>query len=168
MKYDGPFRYTLILSGAEDKRVISKKIFKGVVSTFRKPLTKDKTPKIYILKLKEEIVYVGYASQSIGKRLRQGIKAKGLNGYYGYKWKQASELELLVFVFEQDLKGNQHADDKPHIALAEAVEAELVFKVRKETGKWPEFQNEIHFNNVRLEKAKEIAGEIYGEMSEER
>ncbi|RFC55010.1 hypothetical protein [Brumimicrobium aurantiacum] len=168
MDFKGPYCYTLFLSGEKDKRVLFKKDSNGHETNFKKPVTKSKTPKIYILKAKEKIVYVGYASQSIGTRLGQGIRATGKNGYHGNKWKQVSELELLVFIFDQELKGNKHDDDKPHIALAEAVEAELVFKVRKETGKWPEFQNEIHFNNVRLEKAKEIAREIYGEVSEER
>lgn len=161
MEYSGPYSYTLHLTGEEDKRAIEKKTCNGVVSNFKQPVTLDKTPKIYILKHSGNIVYVGYASQSIGTRLGQGMRAAGLNGYHGYKWKQVEQLELLVFVFDKTLKGNKHKDDMPYIAFAEAVEAELVYKARQETCKWPAFQNEIHFNNEELESAKEIATEIY-------
>ena len=161
MTYTGPYCYTLFLSGKEYKRVISKKECNGRLSNFKRPVTLNKTPKVYILKSEKKIVYVGYASQSIGTRLSQGIRAAGLNGYHGYKWKQLNQIELLVYVFDQELKGSKHIDDKPYSLLAEAVEAELVFKVREETGSWPEFQNEIHFNNKELKLAKKIAAEIY-------
>lgn len=161
MTYTGPYCYTLFLSGKELKRVIAKKECDGRPSNFKRPVTLNKTPKIYILKSEAKIVYVGYASQAIGTRLGQGIKAKGLNGYHGYKWKQLDQVELLVYVFDQELKGSKHQDDKPYSLLAEAVEAELVFKVREETGSWPKFQNEIHFNNEQSDKAKDIARDIY-------
>ena len=45
--------------------------------------------------------------------------------------------------------------------FVESVEAELVYLIRKKTGKWPCFQNEIHFSNHNLKKAKEIALAIY-------
>ncbi|MBI6117950.1 hypothetical protein [Salegentibacter maritimus] len=164
MKYTGPYCYTLFLSGENGKRVISKKECNGVTSNFQKPVTLSKTPKIYILKHEGEIVYVGYASQAIGTRLSQGIKAKGLNGYHGYKWKQVDQLELFVYVFDKEIKGGKHLDDKPFTLLAEAVEAELVYKVREKTGQWPEFQNEIHFNNEDLELTKRIAGKMFEEI----
>lgn len=124
MEYSGPYHYSLFLSGTEQERFIEKKVQDGVVTNFKRPVTKDKTPKIYVLKHKGKIVYVGYASQSIGKRLGQGVRAKGLNGYYGYKWKQVSEVELLVFIFNKELKGNKHKKDEPIIAFTEAIEAE--------------------------------------------
>tara|TARA_R100000687_G_C6418645_1_gene149881 strand:- start:151 stop:663 length:513 start_codon:yes stop_codon:yes gene_type:complete len=165
MKYSKPYCYTLFLSGGSDKRVITKKTCDGNPTKFRRPVTLNKTPKIYLLKAGEKIVYVGYASQSIGTRLGQGIRAGGLNGYHGYKWKQQDELELFVFVFDQELKGTKHKDDKPFVLLAEAVEAELVYKVREATGKWPEFQNEIHFNNLQIKLAKEIAEDMYDQVT---
>ncbi|MBQ4915275.1 hypothetical protein J8L85_12555 [Maribacter sp. MMG018] len=160
MEYKGPYCYTLWLSGSEEKRVLSKNDLEGYATTFKHPVTQNKTPKIYILKQEEEIVYVGYASQSIGTRLAQGIRASGLNGYHGYKWKQANELNLLVFVFDHTLQGDKDAD-KPYVQFAESVEAELVYLIREKTGQWPKFQNEIHFNNHNLQKAKGVAEEIY-------
>ncbi len=165
MKYSGPYCYTLMLSGDKDWRVLSKKICNGAISNFQSPVTLNQTPKIYILKFEDEIVYVGYASQPIGTRLSQGIKAKGLNGYHGYKWKQVNQLELLVYVFDKKLEGSKHRDDKPYTLLGEAIEAELVYKVREETGRWPEFQNEIHFNNEELGKAKIIAADMFAAVT---
>ena len=165
MIYTGPHCYILHLSGGEKKRVIYKKTCDGKPTNFQKPVTLNKRPKIYIIKAEKKIVYVGYASQSIGTRLGQGIRAGGLNGYHGYKWKQQDELELFVFVFDQDLKGAKHKEDEPFVLLAEAVEAELVYKIREETGKWPEFQNEIHFNNKELHKATEIAAAMFHEVN---
>ena len=164
MLYKGPYCYTLLLTGNENNRVISKKIYDGKETNFKTPVTKDRTPKIYILKYKKKIVYVGYASQSIGKRLGQGIRAAGINGYHGYKWKQHDEIELLIFVFKQQLKGSKHDDDKPYVNLAEAIEAELVYKVRSETGLWPEYQNEIHFNNEKRVEVLKLANEIYNKI----
>jgi len=165
MEYTGPHCYTLQLAGEQDKRVIATKLCNGIEVKYSLPATKLSTPKIYILKEGDAVVYVGYTSQSIATRFRQGIKASGLNGYYGYKWKQANELKLLVFVFDQKLKGNKHEDDKTYIELAEAVEAELVYTVRDKTGMWPAYQNEIHFNNSQSDLAKGIASEIYQKIT---
>ena len=109
---------------------------------------------------------MGYASQSIGKRLGQGLRNSGVNKNLGYKWKQLLEVELFVFVFDKELKGNKHKDDKPFIDFAEAVEAEIVFLVKQNTGNWPEFQNEIHFNNNEIEKVKKIASQMYIKTTE--
>ena len=165
MQYTGPYCYHLSLAGEEQSRFIKKKTYKGVVTNLKSPVTLKHRPKIYIIKHNKEIVYVGYASQSIGVRLGQGIRAKGTHGYYGYKWKQCNELKLYVFVFDQLLKGNKHKDDKPYIDFTKAVEAEIVCKIRQETGKWPKFQNEIHFNNTQLELATAIAETMYEQVT---
>jgi len=138
----------------------------NVITSFSSPITKDKCPKINILMINEQIVYVGYTGQSVFNRLRNGINPKGTKGYKRYKWKEQAQIKLIFFVFNQDLKCNQHKDDEPYILLAEAVEAELVYKVRNEIGRWPEFQNEIHFNNKSLEKAKIIENEMFGKITE--
>ena len=155
MEYSGPYQYRLFLSGTKQQRFIYKKVQDSVVTNFKSPVTLKKTPKIYLLKYNNTIVYVGYAGQSIGTRLGQGIRASGTNGYYGYKWKQVSEIELLVFVFNKTLKGNKHIYDTPFIEFTEAVEAEIVFLIRQNTGQWPRFQNEIHFNNSVNTKERE-------------
>ncbi len=40
-----------------------------------------------------------------------------------------------------------------------AFEGELVYLIRRETGKWPHFQNEIHFSNI-SERSVDIAIKI--------
>ncbi|MDO6605697.1 hypothetical protein [Arenibacter palladensis] len=167
MEYEGPFYYRLRLHGSEDKRVLTKKDLDGNATTFKDPVTQNKTPKIYILKQEEEVVYIGYASQSIGTRFGQGIRANGAKGYHGYKWKQEEELELFVFVFDHLLIGNKNKEDEPYVLLTEAVEAELVYLIREKTGKWPQFQNEIHFNNNNLPRAKEIALKMFNTIDSE-
>ena len=51
-------------------------------------LIRSKQPKIYVVKSKDDLLYVGYASQSLITRLSQGFRAAGKNGYHGYKWKK--------------------------------------------------------------------------------
>lgn len=163
MIYTGPYTYELILESVKDDRIIAKRIFDGNEQrAFKKPVTNDKTPKIYVLQAEGKIVYVGYTSQSISNRLRDGLKKAGtFKDYKGYKWKNISPLKLHIFVFDCTLKGKRCEVDIPFIDLVEAVEAELVYLVREKTGRWPEFQNEIHFNNEELKKAKEIAADLY-------
>ena len=54
-----------------------------------------------------------------------------------------------------------YGQSKKIISFVESVEAELVYLVRNKTGKWPKNQNEIHFNNFEIEKAKQVAEKIY-------
>ncbi|WP_417857534.1 hypothetical protein [Xanthomarina gelatinilytica] len=166
MTFTGPYTYDLILESVKDDRIVAKRIFEGEeCRTFKKPVTNDKTPKIYVLQAEGIIFYVGYTSQSISNRLRDGLKKAGtFKDYKGYKWKNISPLKLHIFVFDCNLQGKRCETDLPFIDLAEAIEAELVYLVREKTGRWPEFQNEIHFNNEKLENAKRIAKEFYTEI----
>ncbi len=119
--------------------------------------------KIYVLKDKDAFVYVGKTKQAIGTKLRQGFYSFQQNennnrqGHYGgYKWiKKYMDKTLRLFVFDL---GNEFDNTK-----TEAVEAELVYLIRKTTGKWPLGQNEIHFYN-HFEKAKEKARHIFNSI----
>jgi hypothetical protein len=165
MDFKGPYRYTLLIQGNEGERNMHSKLdTKGNIVSFSSPVTLNKRAKIYILKDKESIIYIGYTSQSIANRLRYGINPKGAKGYSGYKWKDHEKLELLLFVFDKELIGDQNNEDKKYISFVESVEAELVYLVRSKTGKWPENQNEIHFNNFEIEKAKQVAENLYKEI----
>ena len=105
------------------------------VQCFQKPAT-SKGQKLYIVKCKDAVLYVGITSQSITNRLRYGFTATGKHGYHGYKWKDhKEELDLLIWYFP----------DKTDV---EAIEAEVVFNIRKHTGLWPAFQTEIHFHKA--------------------
>ena len=165
MDFKGPYHYTLRIQGKKGERNIQDKLDaqRNIVS-FTSPVTLNKRAKIYILKDKESIIYIGYTSQSIANRLRYGINPKGAKGYSGYKWKGLDEIELLLFVFDKELIGDKNEEDKKIISFVESVEAELVYLVRSKTGKWPKNQNEIHFNNFEIEKAKQVAEKIYKEI----
>lgn len=117
---------------------------------------KKENRKVYVIKNGEKFLYVGEAHCSIDTRLkrgftpyryfiRNGIKRRG---YQGYKWIQLSEArvrpELSVYVIVLEEKYDKFR------GFAEAVEGELVYLIRLQTGAWPEFQNEIHFNNNAL------------------
>jgi hypothetical protein len=71
---------------------------------------------------------------------------------------------LQTFVFNATLKGDKQKD-LPIVTFVEGIEAELVYLVRSKTGRWPLFQNEIHFNNDNHEKTKEIALRIYRKVN---
>jgi hypothetical protein len=105
--------------------------------------------KIYILKHVDDYLYVGKTKQKIGTKFLQGFRShnKDLNGerqagYGGYKWitpyKNTNEI-LQLYVFDL---GSSCTDN-----YTEAIEAEIVFGIRKTSNKWPLWQNEIHFFN---------------------
>ena len=118
--------------------------------------------KIYIVKENSKFIYVGKTKQTIGDKFRKSFSiykkvvngGKKSSGYSGYKWISEyidSKREIDLYVFDLGFD-----DDNEH---AEAIEAEIVFLIRKK-GTWPEFQNEIHFNN-KFKNAPLKAEEIY-------
>jgi predicted GIY-YIG superfamily endonuclease len=114
---------------------------------FITPDTKAGIQKLYVLKNGKEIYYIGVTSLSISSRLRIGYRAKGEQGYHGYKWiGKISRAELLVWCFNE---GNR--------SHTEAIEGELVYLVRNRIGKWPTYQMEIHFHPDASEKERQIA-----------
>ena len=115
------------------------------------PDISDNLPKLYVIKNGPQIHYVGLTIQDIRKRLRQGFTAKGEHGYYGYKWKGQETAEMLIWCFPHSTKEQ-----------VEAIEAELVYYVRKTTGNWPLFQMEIHFHGA-SEEERRIAKVILGQ-----
>lgn len=121
--------------------------------------------KIYLVSNGTEILYVGEAHTSIKERFRRSCTAfnfyinknreEARGGYKGYKWldpenNSIRNLTVHVFVFDESYDENRKA--------IEAIEGELVYLIRKNTNKWPEYQNEIHFSNV--PEAVVIAEEI--------
>lgn len=102
---------------------------------------------LYILKDDKNFIYVGITKQSVRARFGGSFyafknkKAKTyFNGYTGYKWieeyqKSKKHIDLIVIPLGIDKK------------MSEAIEAEVVYLIRNNTGKWPLFQHEIHFHN---------------------
>lgn len=119
------------------------------LNSFHQRLKRGKVAKLYVLKENETYLYVGTTFQSLTSRFRCGLTADGKNGYHGYKWKDKDSVRLYVWCFE--------GLNKIEI---ESIEAELVFLIRHNTGLWPLYQNEIHFNNDYAD-GKNIAAKLY-------
>lgn len=134
--------------------------FENIIPVDSELHIRSKQPKIYVVKSNKEFLYVGYASQSLKTRLGQGFRAAGKNGYHGYKWKKLEQVEVHVFLFPI-LVGTSAKESRLYF---EAIEAELVFQIRTQTGKWPLYQNEIHFNNEFSEESMTVAGKLIEQL----
>lgn len=146
-----PFIFDLIL---KDTKISSWADFTtgNLTPNLSKPLT-GSDYKIYIVTANKEVLYIGTTKSSLKSRLNSGLKANGKNGYHGYKWKNEKKIRIFVWNFTELDKYQ-----------TENIEAELAFNVRNKTGKWPKFQNEIHFNNSYEEKGKRIAKKMYEQI----
>ena len=151
MKENNPFVFDLTL---KNYKIENWKDFKSkkLIPKLFKPLT-GLDYKIYVLCSENRILYIGTTKRSIKARLNGGLKADGKNGYHGYKWKKLKKVIILIWNF----KGL----DKEK---TENIEAELVYLVRNKTGRWPELQNEIHFNNKYEKKGLNIAKSMYEQI----
>ncbi len=149
--------------------VTKKGIYKLDKSNFSEDVMGDGY-KIYIIKDKNNIIYVGMTKQSIGTRFRGSFYAynnqkenKKLNGYSGYKWIEdymENKKKLDLYIFSLPEYNNEPENIKEFI---EAIEAEIVYKIRSsKKGQWPIYQHEIHFHNI--SEAKLIAKNIYSQV----
>lgn len=150
------FKYEILDIEITSKGIkpIAKKRFSGLILN-------STNFKIYLLKFAETYLYVGKTKQGIGTKFGQGFRSYKKDnegnreaGYGGYKWiKQFinSDKTLQLFVFDL---GNSYSQNN-----TEAIEAEIVFKIRQEFERWPECQNEIHFFNE-FKNASEEAEKI--------
>ena len=126
----------------------------GVLCSFSKPATIRGIAKLYTVSQNNILLYVGIASQPISSRLNGGLKAKGKNGYHGYKWKHI-RCSLVFRVWTVKEKGS-YID----LSEMEAIEAEVAYLYRKNSNQWPKYQNEIHFQQSKS-KHRKIAESIY-------
>jgi hypothetical protein len=119
--------------------------------------------KIYVVRDGRRIVYVGSTTQSLRSRLYGALRANGKNGYHGYGWKtHTGPLSLDVWV----LDGIDCVKAK-RCLIAETVEAEIVFLVRKHDRNWPPHQTEIHFHHSSA-RERAWAKRIYESASKRR
>ena len=117
--------------------------------------------KIYVLKYGSNYLYVGKTKQKLGNKFGQSFRSykndlegKREAGYGGYKWiKEYKNTDKILQLFVFDL-GKSCTDNN-----AEAIEAEVVFRIRTKYNRWPEYQNEIHFFND-FANATEVANKI--------
>jgi hypothetical protein len=146
-----PLVYHLHLEGENQNRKIVKRLCNGTeVRCFIHPVTSSKTPKLYIIRNnRREVLYVGYADQSISNRMRYGLCPKHMKNYHGYRWMMEESIELLVWVFEP-FKAKTSVNEMYNRLLRttiECIEAEVVYHIRTSQKKWPQHQKEIHFGN---------------------
>jgi hypothetical protein len=147
MKISGPERYKLLFDAERFAVVCSKGTskFSGLATSRR--------PKLYIVSVNNQPIYVGITRQSMRTRFRLGFNATGENGYHGYAWRHRfKEATLDIWSHEDAPRENTDRD-------IETVEAEVVFLARL-AGQWPEGQTEIHFHPS-TEEHREIAAAIW-------
>lgn len=146
MRLAGPDRYKLTF----DAKAFTVECAKGTpnfsgIATSRKP-------KLYVVSLEEQPIYVGLTKQPIRNRLRLGWNARGESGYYGYAWRRhPTQANLDVWSHEDAPIENATLD-------IETVEAEVVFLIRC-AGQWPLHLTEIHFHPSTPEH-REVAASI--------
>lgn len=99
--------------------------------------TSDK-PKIYVVSVDGQPIYVGITKQSLRSRLRLGWTADGTHGYHGYAWRHHHTAALMDVWCHEDASNREIVD-------IETIEAEVVFLIRC-AGQWPLHQTEIHFH----------------------
>ncbi len=154
MKITGPSNYTIIILPPTKKDEVPTE-FKIISpegdGKIHGRAGEGDRPKLYIISHNKKPIYVGITRQSIRNRLRMGFKATGKGGYHGYKWRRT--LKKVEMTLWYDEKGKASDD-------IEAIEAELVFNIRKHHKQWPEFQTEIHFHQS-SKKHMEIAEMIF-------
>jgi hypothetical protein len=133
MKVIGPDRYRLSF----DARTFTVSCTKGTAKF--SGLATSGLPKLYVVSVGGQPIYVGVTKQSMRDRLRYGWNATGTSGYYGYAWRHKfSEADVDIWCHEDAPAENRLLD-------IETVEAEVVFLIRS-AGQWPPFQTEIHFH----------------------
>lgn len=156
LQYKLRIKAVTFVRGAVSKAKVSFIKERGDHMQGRWGLANKNGPKIYILKYKREIIYVGITKSLLSSRLGSGLSASGKKGYHGYKWKELAKkgesdvIDLFVYLFKNEER-------------TEAIEAEVVYLIRGRTGKWPKYQTEIHFhqsNNEERMGAEKIYGQI--------
>jgi hypothetical protein len=156
MNIDGAYTYNLKIKG-DVYRAIESIVVDNLSVSFHKSLTIKDISKLYIIHHNNHIYYVGYAGQPITARLRYGLNPRSTKGYAGYKWKHQEEVSITIFTFSSI---NIVITDSDRRLFVEAVEAEVVYGIRNRTGRWPEYQNEIHFNNNNTAEVRICAKKI--------
>jgi len=124
-------------------------------SGFEAPLTTSGS-KVYLFANKDEIFYVGKTSQkSVTSRFVSAFKAsreQRISGFKGYEFKNHHTDSLLhVFTSADWNKSGPKKGTAHWVDDAELIEAEVCYLIRRKTGQWPKYQNEIHFGRFKEE-----------------
>jgi hypothetical protein len=120
-------------------------------ASFKETDRQSDLPKLYVVKSRSDIVYVGQTTQNMQSRLYNGLNAKN----YPYMWKHLKEVDILVWR-SKDKKVEDKETRKKIVKQVETLEGEIVFLLRTCNGKWPKHQMEIHFHNAKKDQNKLI------------
>jgi hypothetical protein len=133
MKIVGPDRYKLTFDANRFTVLCPKGTpkFSGLATS--------KRPKLYIVSVDGNPIYVGITRQSTRNRIRMGFSATGDSGYHGYAWRHKYTQAILDVWCHEDAPAKNAERDM------ETIEAEVVFLARL-AGQWPAGQTEIHFH----------------------
>jgi hypothetical protein len=152
MRIAGPETYNLTFDSEKYAVLCSKG------TTRFSGLATSKLPKLYIIAVDREPIYVGITRQSMRARFRLGFKATGENGYHGYAWRrELRQAQLSIWAHEDAPIVNAERD-------IETVEAEIVFLARL-AGQWPAYQTEIHFHPSN-QIHRNVAAQIWGAVTQ--
>lgn len=150
MKLSGPHHYRLLIqpgANAYQHDPASGRLH------FVAPVT-TRAPKLYIVSVADEPIYVGQTVQSIRARMRLGFTADGAGGYHGYAWRHHfNAVDLDIWLLDD-------APEDTELIDLETIEAELVFLLRTHRDRWPEHQTEIHFH-ASSPLHRQLAAEAY-------
>jgi hypothetical protein len=156
MNINGEHSYTLQITG-DTNRIIEAILSGDLATTFHQSLKIKNIPKLYIVHQRNKINYVGYAGKPFAAILKYGLNPKSSKGYAGYKWRHEEEVAITIFTFATT---NTAIKDAEKRLFVEAVEAKIVYGIRNRTGRWPEYQNEIHFSNSNTAEVRICAEKI--------
>ena len=146
MRLNGPDRYHVTITD----RSATVRAPNGT-SHFVAPATTKSLPKLYVASKEGALLYVGATNQSMSVRLRGGLTANGAHGYHGYSWGKKNHA-ICLDIWYLDGEHTKPVD-------LEAIEAEVVFLYRQESGQWPQEQTEIHFhpsNSIHRQCARQV------------
>ncbi|PAQ01091.1 hypothetical protein LRP31_24120 [Mesorhizobium mediterraneum] len=148
MNLQGPLRYKVVYTPQKPSIICERGTprFAGNAS--------GANPKLYIFSRDGVPIYVGATIRSMGARMRDGWKASGENGFYGYRFRhEGSAVDLDVWADVDPVRrrdaGMRSGSD------IETIEAEVVYLLRHRTGQWPAYQTEIHFYQSNFEHRRE-------------
>lgn len=149
------YKINLKQSSPESKIEINKIInVSNKENFFSNPATNNRG-KIYIVRYKGKIIYVGITSQPIIKRLQGGLNPNTKYGYHGYAWRKLKNIDLFLWC-----NYGKYKDSSDEIKKIETIEAEIVFLIRKNEKEWPKYQTEIHFHKATRDQ-RTMAKAIY-------
>jgi len=119
---------------------------------FVAPASTNGPQKLYVIGRRGEFCYIGVTRRPVATRVREHLASD-----YGPSWNDLRDVDLFVV----PLAGLGDKD-------AEGVEAELVFLVRLEKGRWPSHQNEIHFRHrtgIPIDACKKTARAVFDKLT---